>query len=92
MDQIIVDSIVRSDVLKFIVKLISKKGNLPDDIENFKYLDSGYIDSLGVMKFMMQLEDRFDIEFSDDEMMSEEFRTISSLTDMIVRKIDKEYI
>lgn len=75
----------------FIVKYISKKGKLPKDInmDEFNYIDTGYIDSMGLLKFVVELEQEFDIEISDDDIMLPEFKTIGGLVGMIEKKIGK---
>ena len=57
-----------------------------DDIADIDYLAAGYVDSLGFMKFLMFMEERFDIEFDDDEIESDAFRTVGGLVEMIVSK------
>lgn len=75
-------------IRQFIVKYISKKGKLPAGInlDEFNYIDTGYIDSMGVLKFVVALEQEFDIHISDDDIMLPEFKTIGGLVSMIKNK------
>ncbi len=77
-------------VRKFILDLLSRKAALPAgvDLESFLFLDSGQIDSLGLIKFIIEIEVRFGIEFSPEETQSTEFRTVGGLVRMIARKIE----
>lgn len=73
------------EIKQFIIKYISKKGNLPKDIniDEFNYIDTGYIDSMGLLKFVVELEQEFDIQISDDDILLPEFKTISGLVGII---------
>jgi acyl carrier protein len=75
----------------FIVKTIEKKSKLPTDqnIEQFNYIDSGHIDSIGLIKFILDLENEFGIDIAPEDMDSEEFRTIGGLAMLIERRLRK---
>ena len=53
------------------------------DLDSFNFIESGHIDSLGIMKFMIELEAEFDIKFTDEELLSEDFKTIDGLSNLI---------
>jgi len=76
------------EIKDFILKYISKKGKLPKDIDvdKFNYIDTGYIDSMGLIKFVVELERKFDVQITDDDIMLPEFRTIGGLVESIKRK------
>lgn len=71
-----------------IVELLLKKGPLPDGIEinEFRYLDSGHIDSLGLIKFIFELEERFDVTLSSEDIQSKEIGTVAGLVSLIEKK------
>ena len=73
----------------FILAELSRKGPLPAgvDIETFDYRQSGHIDSIGLIKFVLNLEREFDIEFSEDEVGSPAFRIVGSLASLIETKL-----
>lgn len=79
------------EIRQFIVKYISKKGKLPSDVnlDEFNYIDTGYIDSMGILKFVVALEQEFDIQISDDDIMLPEFKTIGGLISIIENKKGK---
>lgn len=64
-------------------KPISKKIN----ISELRYLESGHVDSLGLMKFIMELEDKFGVEISEDDMQLEAFLTVGGLANIIRKKL-----
>ena len=76
------------EIKDYIVKYISKKGKLPEniDIDSFNYIETGYVDSMGILKFVVELEQKFDIQISDDDMMKPEFKTIGGLIKFVKKK------
>lgn len=82
---------MEKEIREFIVNYIEKKGNLPKDIDinTINYIEAGYVDSMGIIKFVVELEQKFDIQISDDDMMSQEFKTIGGLIQLIKDKINK---
>lgn len=76
------------EIRQFIIKYISKKGKLPKDIniDEFNYIDTGYVDSMGILKFVVDLEQEFDVQISDDDIMLPEFKTIGGLVKIIEEK------
>ena len=78
-----------SDIRAFVLKLIEKKAKLPKDadVDTFNYIDTGYVDSLGIMKFVLDIEAEYDIEITDDDMTSDRFRTVGGIISLIEEKL-----
>ncbi|MDM8564770.1 phosphopantetheine-binding protein [Candidatus Halobeggiatoa sp. HSG11] len=76
-------------IRNFVISAIEKKGKLPKDcdIDSFNYIDSGYVDSMGIIKFMISIEAEFNIELTESNMESPEFKTIGGLVGIIKNKI-----
>ena len=76
-------------VRKFILQLVQQKANLPKntDLEQLNYIKTGYVDSIGLIKFILEIESKYDIRFFDEEIVSSEFQTIAGLERIIARKI-----
>ena len=76
---------VRETILEF----IEREYKLPDDVdyETFDYTKSGYVDSMGLIQFIATLEDDFGISFSEKELLSEKFKTINGLEEIIMSKL-----
>jgi acyl carrier protein len=68
-----------ADIEHSVRQLIARNGPLPADAASFNYIDSGHVDSLGVMSLVAALEERFDIEISDEDILSDQFRTVGGL-------------
>lgn len=74
-------------IKQFIIEQLEVYGPIEtNDLDSFNFIDSGHIDSLGIMKFMIALEAEFDIKFTDEELLSEDFRTVFGLTKIINQK------
>ena len=81
-----------SEVRLFITECLIKRGyDMPafqDKVPlDFDFIKAGIVDSLGLLGFVLELEERFGISISDDDIVTQEFRTVEGLTNMIVRKI-----
>ena len=81
---------MNEDIRQFIIKSIGKKAKLPKDIDidSFNYIDTGYVDSLGIIKFVADIEAAYDIEILDSDIESPEFRTVGGLESIICRKLN----
>ena len=51
------------------------------------YIKAGVIDSLSLLSWVLDLEDVFNIELTDDEISSDGFRTVKGLTKLIEEKL-----
>ncbi len=70
---------VMSEVKQYIVSnfpVAKRKKVQCDDV----LLESGIIDSLGVMEIVHYLVDRFEIEIDEDDLVPENFRTVRSIS------------
>ena len=50
-------------------------------------IQSGIIDSLTIMKIMNFLEETFNFKISDDELIPENFETLTAMYGMVQRKL-----
>ena len=75
-------------VKEFVLDYIQREYSLPNDVEvtGFNYIDSGYVDSMGLIQFIATLEDEFNISFDDKDMESEDIKVIGKLIEMIHKK------
>lgn len=77
------------DAIKdFVLDYIQREYSLPNDVDvmGFNYIDSGYVDSMGLIQFIATLEDEFNISFSDEDMESEDIKVIGKLIELIHEK------
>ena len=80
---------MKDAIRQFVLRLIEKKAKLPKDtdIDSFNYIDCGYVDSIGIIKFIVEIESEFDIEILDTDLESLEFRTVGGIVSLINAKI-----
>ena len=78
------------DIKDYILEVAQRKNALPEgiDFEAFEYLDSGFMDSLGVLEFIMAIEEELEIRFSEQEMDSPSFRTLGGLRKILENKLN----
>ncbi len=82
---------LKNDVIKYIITLLERKKPIEKNfpIEKLKYMETGYIDSLGFMKFIIEIEEKYQIEFSEDEIIEEKFASVGGLAEIILQKYQK---
>jgi acyl carrier protein len=79
---------MQDNIRAFVLALLEKKSRLPkgfDDASDF--IRTGIVDSVGIIKFVLEIESRFDIEITEADIESVEFRTVQGLLAMIGRKM-----
>lgn len=68
---------------------LSEAKGLPQDFElrpETQLLQSGLIDSLGMVDLVAYLEESFSIEVDDDDMVPENFETVAAISAFVERK------
>lgn len=77
------------NVSDFIIGILQKKYTIDKNIniETLNYVESGYVDSLGIIQFVVEIEDEFGIEFSDDELADPSFKIAGELIKLVERKV-----
>ncbi len=84
----------KEDIREFIISLIEKKAKLPKNgnLEALNYVESGYVDSMGLIKFIVDIERKFDISIFDNDIEDIKFQTIGGLMNIIYHKVkNKDY-
>jgi acyl carrier protein len=51
------------------------------------YIKAGVVDSLGLLGWVLELEGEFNVELTDEDVASAEFRTVEGLTKVIEEKL-----
>lgn len=77
-----------SEASAFVLELLLEKGPLPEGIEaaSYRYVDTGHVDSLALIKFLFRLEERFGVRFTPEEINGEQIRTVGGLAGLIESK------
>ena len=71
------------DLIRFIEKNLLEDSDGASIDENELLIDRGIIDSIGLMKIMLFIEDKTNLRVPDDEVMPENFQTVSSIVRMV---------
>lgn len=81
-----------TEIREKILEFVEREYKLPEDVDydKFDFVENGYVDSMGLVQFVAILEDDFDIEFTADELLSAEFKTIGGLEKIINSKINEK--
>ena len=77
-----------AEVREFILDRLQKEYSFKEgtDIEKINYVEEGYMDSLGLIQFIGELEDEFDIEVENDELDLENFKSVHAIVSFIENK------
>ena len=75
---------------EFILERLQREYSFKDgtDIDQINFVDEGYMDSLGLLQFIGEMEDEFGIEFTDEELESGSFRIVGELIAMVEKKLE----
>ena len=77
-------------IKEFIIEYIQREYTLPEDIDvmGLNYVESGYVDSLGLIQFIATIEDEFGIEFEDEDLENPNIKIVGELVNIIASKMD----
>ena len=77
---------VFSRVHQFVIDEIGWKGS-PEDLEaDTPLMEMGVFDSMGVFHLISFLEDEFDIEVEDEDLVPDNFASISAIESLVARR------
>ncbi len=77
-----------SEIREFILERLQREYTFKsEEVDEINYMDEGYMDSLGVVQFIAELEDRYQIEFTDEELFSPSFRVVGRLIALVESKV-----
>jgi len=81
----------KKSIIKYLSSILQKKRKIPikfkKNLEKFNFIDSGFIDSLEIFFFIVQIEKKFKIKFSNKEINSKKFKIIPGITELIQKKL-----
>ncbi len=77
------------NVSDFILNRLQKKYTIDKniDIDTLNYVENGYVDSLGIIQFVIEIEDQFGIQFTDQEVIDPSFKIVGGLIKLVERKM-----
>ncbi|MEM7171631.1 MAG: acyl carrier protein [Pseudomonadota bacterium] len=74
------------DLRNFIVEDAQTTADDPGLTLDVHLFDSGYLDSLGVVRLIAFIEERFGVVLDEEDLFSEEFTYISGIADLILNQ------
>lgn len=79
---------IRQTILDF----VEREYKLPEnvDYDTFDFVEKGFVDSMGMVQFVAILEDEFNVEFSAEELLSNDFKTVGGLEKLIQKKVNEK--
>lgn len=72
-------------MFKMIIELISDIRPYEKITETSELIESGILDSLGIINLITQLEDVFEIEVADDAVTAENFSNVDSIVQLVMK-------
>lgn len=76
-----------ASIQTYIQGLLEKRAKLPSSFNaQSDYIKAGIIDSMGLIKFMLEIEAEYDIELNEDDIEQPAFRTLAGLSEMVHNK------
>jgi acyl carrier protein len=60
--------------------------NAPETLRVTNYFDAGWLTSMEVVEFVTEIEQRFDLQFSERDLQDQRFVTIAGLADLILER------
>jgi acyl carrier protein len=73
-------------IMEFIKNQLVREKTMKNIGRGDDLIESGIIDSLGILKLLEFLESKFSIHISDEELIPENFESIESIESFIIRK------
>lgn len=83
----------KDKIILIIIKLLEKRGSInlkkKQAIEDYNFFKNGHIDSVGLIKFIFELETKFKVNLSIEETSNKNFATIKGLANIILKELKK---
>jgi len=74
-------------LMNYIISELANSKNIEKLDPSDNLIENGIIDSLGIMKLLMFLENTYSLKISDDELTMENFQSHNTILSLVNRKI-----
>jgi acyl carrier protein len=74
-------------LMNYLISELANSKNIEKLDSSDNLIENGIIDSLGIMKLLMFLENTYSLKISDDELTMENFQSHNAILSLINRKI-----
>lgn len=77
------------NVRRFLLEFIGRNHVLPKDceIDSIDLLAEGYIDSMAIIRLVIELESVFNVRFCEKDIASTAFKTVSGIETLVEKKL-----
>lgn len=72
-------------MIKKIIELLKEIRPYEKITETSELIESGILDSLGIINLITQLEDAFEIEIADDAVTASNFSNVDSIVELVMK-------
>ena len=80
-----------TDIKEFVIDYLQREYTIEvEDIMSLNFVETGYVDSFGLLTFILSLEQEFGIEFTDDELQDPGFKVVGTLIETVTRKVEAQ--
>lgn len=75
----------RAEIERLVLAHLTAKDELPADADltTFDYVASGHVDSMGMIRFVLLIEEKLGIALDDAALLDPRFRTVGGLIDLL---------
>jgi acyl carrier protein len=80
---------IKDDIRRFVASTFLLDEAAPVD-DDQSFLDSGIIDSTGVLHLVMFLQTHFGLEISDEELVPEHLDSVNQVAEFVRQKLNRE--
>lgn len=85
------EMVMNNEVKDFVLDYLQREYTIEsDDIMSLDYVETGYVDSIGLVSFIATIEDEYGIEFSNEELQDPGFKVVGQLIDIVLNKIGED--
>ena len=78
-----------NEIKEFIIDYLQREYTIEvEDIMSLNFVETGYVDSFGLLTFILSLEQEYGIEFSEDELQDPSFKVVGSLIETVAKKVE----
>ena len=78
-----------NEIKEFIIDYLQREYTIEvEDIMSLNFVETGYVDSFGLLTFILSLEQEYGIEFSEDELQDPSFKVVGTLIETVAKKVE----
>ena len=82
-------NVIRQQLADFITTELNDGNGLTSIVPDDDLIRQGIVDSAGVLQIVGFIEQHYGVQVADEEIAVENFRTVSSIADLVARKVGR---